>query len=194
MVTSSILRLDSDRERAVPLVSIVRHPYGLRPMLESFQRTVIIGNCGSGKSVFAEHLAALTHIPAIDIDSLHWERGGHKRDEESAKRLVREAAATPRWIIEGVFGWLAEIALPRATAIIWLDLPWSVCREGLLARGQRGGSEADFAELLAWSEAYWDRKTSSSFEGHSRLFESFPGIKLRLRDRGEVGRLLTIIV
>jgi adenylate kinase family enzyme len=108
------------RLRVLP---IMRHPYGRRPMLESFQRTVIIGNCGSGKSVFAESLAGLRHIPLIDLDSLHWERDGHKRDEESAKRLVREAAATPRWIIEGVFGWLAEIALPRATAIIWLDLP-----------------------------------------------------------------------
>ncbi len=77
-------------------------------MLESFQRTVIIGNCGSGKSVFAESLAALTHIPAIDLDTLHWERDGHKRDEEAAKRLVREAAAAPRWIIEGVFGWLLK--------------------------------------------------------------------------------------
>lgn len=163
-------------------------------MLESFQRTVIIGNCGSGKSVFAGSLAALTHIPATDLDSLHWEHDGYKRDEESAKRLVREAGAAPRWIIEGVFGWLAEIAIPRATALIWLDLPWSVCREGLLARGQRGGNEAGFADLLAWSAAYWDRKTSSSFEGHYRLFESFAGIKLRLRDRGEVRQLLTLLV
>jgi hypothetical protein len=139
-------------------------------------------------------LAALSHIPAIDLDSLHWERDGHKRNEETAKRLVGEAAAAPSWIIEGVFGWLAEIAIPRATALVWLDLPWSVCREGLLARGQRGGSEANFADLIAWSAAYWDRKTSSSFEGHSRLFESFPGIKLRLRDRGEVRQLLALLV
>jgi adenylate kinase family enzyme len=163
-------------------------------MLECFQRTVIIGNSGSGKSVFAESLAALTHIAAIDLDSLHWERDGQKRDEETAKRLVRDAAAAPSWIIEGVFGWLAEIAMPKATALIWLDLPWSVCREGLLVRGQRGGAEADFADLFAWSKAYWDRETSSSFKGHSHLFESFPGTKLRLRDRGEVRQLLTRLV
>ena len=157
------------------------------------QRTVVIGNAGSGKSAFAERLAALSALPVVDLDPLHWtdDGYGHKRDEEAAKRLVHEAAAAPYWIIEGVYGWLAEVALPRATALIWLDLPWSICREGLLARGRRrGGTAADFAELLSWSEAYWSRQTSSSFAGHPRLFESFPGTKLRSCDREEIAELL----
>jgi hypothetical protein len=41
-----------------------------------------------------------------------------------------------------------------------------MCRESLLARAQRDGGEADFADLFVWSEAYWERKTLSSFEGH----------------------------
>jgi hypothetical protein len=104
---------------------------------------------------------------------------------------VREAAAQPRWVIEGVYGWLAAVAVPRATALIWLDMPWALCREGLLARGQRrGGTEADFAELMVWAEAYWTRQNSNSFARHLRLFESFPGAKRRLRDRLETQRLL----
>jgi hypothetical protein len=90
-------------------------------------------------------------------------------------------------VIEGVYGWLAEVALPRATALIRLDMPWAICRDSLLARGQRrGGTEADFAELMAWAEAYWTRQTPSSFAGHLRLFESFLGAKRRLRDRQEI--------
>jgi adenylate kinase family enzyme len=160
------------------------------------QRTVVIGNGGSGKSTFAESLAVLSHMRAIDLDLLHWEDDGYgrKRDEDDAKRLVRDAAAAPRWIIEGVYGWLAEVALPRATALIWLDLPWSVCQAGLLARGRRrGGTEVDFADLLKWSAAYWDRQTSSSFTGHARLFENFPRLKLRLHEREEVRDLLARI-
>ena len=163
-------------------------------MLEALtQRTVIIGNSGSGKSVFAERLAALNHVPVIDLDFLHWLDDGYriKREEEVAKCLVRDAAAAPRWIIEGVYGWLAEIALPRASALVWLDLPWSVCRESLVLRGQqRGGKEAGFADLLSWAEAYWDRQTSSSFGGHSRLFENFVGTKWKLHNREEVRELL----
>ncbi|MFY9956597.1 hypothetical protein [Bradyrhizobium sp.] len=44
-------------------------------------------------------------------------------DEDAAKRMVADAAAESKWIIEGVYGWLAELALPRATSLIWLDLP-----------------------------------------------------------------------
>jgi adenylate kinase family enzyme len=63
-------------------------------MLEALtQRTVIIGNSGSGKSVFAERLAALNYVPVIDLDFLHWLDDGYriKREEEVAKCLVRDA-------------------------------------------------------------------------------------------------------
>jgi hypothetical protein len=105
---------------------------------------------------------------------------------------VRDIAANPRWIIEGVFGWLAEVALPRATALIWLDISWNVCRESLLQRGlHRGETDRDRVDLLAWAEAYWDRQTSSSFVGHARLFANFSGPKLKLSDRGEVHDFLS---
>ena len=159
----------------------------------AIQRTVVIGNSGSGKSTLAARLAALADVPAIDLDALHWEGSGYgaKREEAVARELVRDAAAASRWVIEGVYGWLAEVALPRATALIWLDLHWSVCREALLARGQRrGGTEADFAKLMAWAEAHWTRHSHSSFAGHLRLFDDFGGIKRRLRDRQEVDEFM----
>jgi len=118
--------------------------------------------------------------------------GNDIQDEDVARQKVANLAATERWVIEGVYGWLAEVAVPRATALIWLDLPWQVCRDGLLARGQRrGGTEAAFSELLKWAEAYWDRQTPTSFEGHQRLFEGFSAAKLRIRARKEADRLLT---
>ena len=157
------------------------------------ERTVMIGNSGSGKSTLAEAIANLARIPVIDLDLLHWEEGGYgaKRDEDVARKMVREISDGPRWVIEGVFGWLADIALPRATALIWLDLPWSVCRAGLLARGpRRGATSDDTAELMAWAEAYWTRQTPSSFAGHSRIFNDFSGTKLRLSSREQAAQLL----
>ena len=157
------------------------------------QRTLIIGNSGSGKSTFAGSLGALTHAPVFDLDLIHWKDDGFgaKQDENLARQKVADLAATPRWVVEGVFGWLAEVAIPRATALIWLDVPWDVCREGLLARGQRrGGTAADFVELLKWAEAYWDRQTPTSFKGHRRLFETFSAAKHRIRSRKEANDLI----
>ena len=150
------------------------------------QRTVVIGNGGAGKSTLARQLGALFDIAVTDLDLLNWEDEGRgrKRDEAEARRLTADAASQPRWAIEGVYGWLAKVALPRATALIWLDLPWSECRAGLLARGlRRGASDSDFAELLAWSEAYWTRTTSSSFAGHAQIYESCSAAKWRLTGR-----------
>jgi adenylate kinase family enzyme len=74
------------------------------------QRTVIIGNSGAGKSALAESLAALVRVPVIDLDLLNWEGDGYgrKRDEDAARRMTLQVSAQPLWIIEGVYGWLAE--------------------------------------------------------------------------------------
>ena len=160
------------------------------PLIE---RTVVIGNSGSGKSTLAKAVGDLAHIPTIDLDLLHWEEGsyGLKRNEDVARKMVQDIADQQRWIIEGVFGWLAEVALSKATALIWLDLPWSVCRAALLARGlRRGATSHDAAELMMWAEAYWTRQTPSSFAGHSKMFNDFSGTKLRLESREQAARLI----
>jgi hypothetical protein len=105
--------------------------------------------------------------------------------------MTAAVAAQARWIIEGVYGWLVEATLSRATALVWLDLSWEECRAGLLARGvRRGGDEASFAELLSWAEKYWVRQTPSSFSGHAQIFEQFGQTKFRLCNRADVNAFL----
>jgi adenylate kinase family enzyme len=157
------------------------------------ERTLIIGNSGSGKSTLAEAMANLALIPRIDLDLLHWEQDGYgsKRNEHDARMMVLEVSNQPRWIIEGVFGWLVEVAIPKATALIWLDFPWSLCHAGLLARGlRRGATSQNAAELMEWAEAYWTRQTSTSFAGHSKIFNEFSGTKLRLQRREQTAHVL----
>jgi adenylate kinase family enzyme len=160
-------------------------------------RILIIGNSGAGKSVLGHKLANLLALPLVDLDRLHWEDTGYarKRDPDAARQMVAAAAADDAWIIEGVYGWLADVALPRTTDLVWLDLPWDVCREGLMARKASTSRPAeDRQELLAWAQAYWERDTSSSFAGHKRIFDNFSGRKFRIGSRNEaegvIGRLI----
>jgi adenylate kinase family enzyme len=157
-------------------------------------RVVIIGASGSGKSTLAQTLSARMGVEVVDLDRIHWlDKVGTQRDENDAKAMVAALAANRSWVIEGVFGWLAEVALPRASSLVWLDLPWSVCREGLAARGPwRNASAAEHADFLEWAEAYWQRETPSSFKGHFALFERFAGGKWRLRSREEIADWLAM--
>jgi hypothetical protein len=78
----------------------------------------------------------------IDLDLLNWEGNGYgrKRDEDAARRMTLEVSTQPLWIIAGVYGWLAEVALPRATALIWLDFPWSLYRTRAWSTPRSNGS------------------------------------------------------
>ncbi|MEJ1174581.1 AAA family ATPase [Agrobacterium sp. CMT1] len=153
-------------------------------------RVAIIGNSGSGKSSLAVKAGSALKLPICDLDHLHWHEDGRKRDEVEAKLLAMQYASTDDWIIEGVYGWLVETTLHRANVLIWLDLPWAECHDGLLRRGaQHGETESDQAALLAWARDYWTRATSSSFAGHLHLYEAFDGCKIRLQTRAEVAEL-----
>jgi adenylate kinase family enzyme len=160
------------------------------------QRTVIIGNGGSGKSWLAEQLSSALSIPAIDLDLIHWEPGGYevKRDADVALAMVRQAAAGPAWVIEGVYGWLVRAALPDATALVWLDIEIEECAANIMRRGlRRGADEASFAALLAWVKEYGVRDSASSLAGHRRLFTSFAGPRVVLRSRREMAAWLDLI-
>jgi adenylate kinase family enzyme len=159
-----------------------------------FARTLVLGNSGSGKSWLSEQLAKMLGVQAIDLDSIHWEPGGYgvARDKQLAVNMVRQTATRETWIIEGVFGWLAQEAVSRATTLIWLDIPVGECIDNIRQRGpRRGGNEEAFAALLAWATDYSHRKTSSSFAGHEGLFVAFLGQKVRLFSRKDVSQFLS---
>ena len=54
--------------------------------------------------------------------------------------VVAEAAAGSGWIIEGVWAELLEVALVRATVLVWLDLSWDECLRGFFSAGRTTGT------------------------------------------------------
>jgi adenylate kinase family enzyme len=156
-------------------------------------RILIVGNGGSGKSFVAKQVSSTLALPVVHLDDLHWMPGqyGVARDKQEVAELTRAEAEAERWIIEGVYGWLAKIALPRATTLVWLDIAEAECVDNIRRRGiQGGGSAADFEGLLKWVSEYRVRTNSNSYTAHEGLYPGFEGEKFRLTDRREVDAFL----
>ncbi|MEI5679531.1 MULTISPECIES: AAA family ATPase [unclassified Mesorhizobium] len=166
-------------------------------MVGTSDRILIMGNGGSGKTWLAGSLAEISQHPVIHLDDMHWEPGhyGIAREREFRDKLVMEAAAAERWIMEGVYGQLVNMVLFRVTVLIWLDLPEEECIANAQRRGiQGGGSETRFQDLLKWIAEYRARKNNwNSFEAHAKLFDAYPGPKLRPRNRPEIATYLDAV-
>jgi adenylate kinase family enzyme len=168
--------------------------------MKMLTRIVIIGNSGSGKSRLARSLSAFYSLPVVHLDHLFWMPGGfnEKRSKDEVIREVEQKRKDNSWIIEGVFGELAELFLPRTQAIIYLDVDWAICQRGLKSRGSESSRQIDpieaeenFGKLLLWAEQYWTRTDLRSHAGHTRLFSDFTGHKLKFISRAEVDEFLT---
>lgn len=131
----------------------------------------------------------------IHLDQLFWEPGGFnkKRPADMVYSEIMTLAQGQSWIVEGVFGELAQEFLPQADCLIWLDIDWATCSASLLQRGSESAKQLDaqlaeenFNKLLQWASDYWQRQDLRSQRGHAALFEQFNGKKVCLKTSGEV--------
>jgi hypothetical protein len=101
------------------------------------------------------------------------------------------------WLVEGVFGELAEKFMDRAQCFVWLDIDWPLCRDRLLQRGcessshmDRQRSQEDLRELIEWASYYDQRENARSYAGHKKLMEQFKGKKIHPCSEADAVRLV----
>lgn len=88
------------------------------------RRIIVIGNTCSGKSTLARTLSECLELPVIDLDALYWEPSWQPAAPELFRARVDEATRGERWVLAGSYlGRQQDISWPRATDVVWLDLP-----------------------------------------------------------------------
>lgn len=109
------------------------------------ERIVIIGNSGSGKTYLAQMLSGYLHIEVIHLDKLFWEPGGFnkKRPIDLVYSEIATLSQGQLWIVEGVFGELAQEFCPQADCLLWLDVDWATCSANLRKRGSDSSKQLD---------------------------------------------------
>ena len=98
-------------------------------------RISVIGTCGSGKTIFADKLARILHIPHVELDALHWEADWVPAHREVFRSRVREAVGAERWVVDGNYSKNArDLVWGRADTLVWLDFSFTVTIGRVLRR------------------------------------------------------------
>lgn len=125
------------------------------------ERILVIGSPGAGKSTLASRLAGRLDLPLIHLDREYFGPGWAMPSREEWRERVKALAAKPAWVMDGNYASTFDLRVPRATAIVWLDLPRWQCAWSVLWRVARhyGRPRPDLGdagpERFDWSFMRW---------------------------------------
>lgn len=92
-----------------------------------YERLLILGCGGSGKSTFSRRLSDATGLDLYHLDSLYWKPNWNHTPADEWEATVRELIAKDSWIIDGSYFGTLDLRLEHADAVIFFDLPRLVC-------------------------------------------------------------------
>ncbi|RYF80635.1 MAG: toxin [Comamonadaceae bacterium] len=136
-------------------------------------RFVLIGTSGAGKSTLARQLAAVTHSPCIELDSLYWGADWRPVPAEQFAQAVDAATQASCWVADGNYSAVRGLLWPRATHIVWLNFSratvfrrvlWRTLGRGLLRTRLSHGNRESLRMALFSRESIlrWSWTTFSS--------------------------------
>lgn len=151
----------------------------------------MFGNSGSGKSTHARERAARLGCPHLDLDTLAWspdaETPTRRPLEDSRSEILRFIDAQEDWVVEGCYADLLEVAISRATEIVFLNPGIETCVENARRRpwephkyATLEAQDANLGMLVEWIREYGRRTDECSYAAHRRLFDAYAGPKQEL--------------
>jgi adenylate kinase family enzyme len=106
-------------------------------LLAKARRILVIGCSGAGKSTLARALAERLHLPLVHLDHEYWLPGWGQPPKPQWREKVTRLVARDTWVMDGNYAGTFDVRMPRAQAIVFLDLPTPVCLAGILWRPAR---------------------------------------------------------
>src|SRR3712207_5268352 len=98
------------------------------------RRILVIGSPGAGKSTLARRLAERLDLPLIHLDREYFGPGWTTPPRAAWRERVKVLAARPEWVMDGNYASTFDLRVPRAHAVVWLDLPRWRCLLSVLWR------------------------------------------------------------
>ena len=106
-----------------------------------YNRIIIIGNNGSGKSFLAKKLSVITGLPLVHLDVEFWRPNWEKPPEEEWIKKQMDLTSKEKWIIDGNHTDTMELRFKAADIVIFLDINRFVCLVSVLLRNGKKRSD-----------------------------------------------------
>lgn len=111
-----------------------------------YNRIIVVGNNGSGKSFLSRELSAITGLPLVHLDVEFWRPNWEKPPKEDWIKKQTELVSKQKWIIDGNYNDTMELRFTAAELVIFLDINRYVCLAGVFTR--RGKKRSDIPRYL----------------------------------------------
>lgn len=85
-----------------------------------YNRILIIGPSGAGKTTLSEYMSIKLGIPVIHLDKEYWLPNWERRDLASWKEIINTFVLKDSWIIEGNYYQTLDERLKRCDLVIYL--------------------------------------------------------------------------
>jgi adenylate kinase family enzyme len=155
------------------------------------QRILVIGSSGTGKSTLARAMGPRLGLPVIHLDQEYWLPGWVQPDNAAWLERVAALAAREAWVMDGNYSGTFGQRIPRAQAIVWLDLPRYIYFPRVVLRMLRGfgkvrpdlaagcAEKIDLDFLFNWVWSYPKRSRPRTLALREELRGKMPFIVLR---------------
>jgi len=111
-----------------------------------YNKIILIGCMGSGKSWLSKRIAEITAYPLYHLDVEHWKPGWVMSSREEKIARQQKIISGEKWIIDGTYGSTMEIRFAASDLIIYLEINRLVCMWGAAQRA--GKKRSDLPEYL----------------------------------------------
>jgi hypothetical protein len=164
---------------------------------EGLARIAILGGAGAGKSTLARRIGEARGLPVVHLDLMVFGSGWSRIPIPLARERLAAALEPGAWVVEGTYPELADLTLPHADLVIWVDQPawlrlWRAWRKTRIHRGRPRADRPDgCAEGFGWSYAQTVLKFGAwSPALERRLTKAGGRAPLRLRGDRAVARFV----